>query len=118
MPYVAHCDVPDPPQVYSCAVLRDPGSGLNRGYGFIKYMSKEIAQAAMAKLNDTEMKDHPGTKARLLAPAPMPAPFAAHRRPARGAASGCIRTVGMQQRARRHAAVRRRLWQWWVFIAP
>lgn len=47
-------------QVYSCAVLKDPGSGLNRGYGFIKYKSKEIANAAMDKLNNTEMKDHPG----------------------------------------------------------
>lgn len=49
-------------QVYSCAVLKDPGSGQNRGYGFIKFKSKEIAQKAMAKLNDTEMKDHPGFK--------------------------------------------------------
>ena len=48
--------------MYSCAVLTDPGTGLNRGYGFIKFKSKEIAQVAMDKLNDTEMKDHPGVK--------------------------------------------------------
>jgi len=53
-------------EVYSCAVLKDPGSGQNRGYGFIKFKSKEIAQKAMAKLNDTEMKDHPGFKIRVL----------------------------------------------------
>ena len=47
-------------QVYSCAVLKDPGSGLNRGYGFIKYKSKDVANSAMEKLNNTEMKDHPG----------------------------------------------------------
>lgn len=41
-------------------MLKDPGSGLNRGYGFIKYTSKEAATAAMEKLNNTEMKDHPG----------------------------------------------------------
>jgi RNA recognition motif. (a.k.a. RRM, RBD, or RNP domain) len=41
-------------------VLKDPGSGLNRGYGFIKYKSKEVANAAMEKLNNTEIKDHPG----------------------------------------------------------
>ena len=52
-------------QVYSCAVLKDPGSGLNRGYGFIKYNSKEVAAAAMEKLNNTEMKDHPGHQARI-----------------------------------------------------
>ncbi len=55
-------------QVYSCAVLRDPGSGLNRGYGFIKFKSKEIAQKAMTKLNDTEMKDHPGMKVPTSSP--------------------------------------------------
>lgn len=60
-------------QVYSCAVLRDPGSGLNRGYGFIKFKSKEIAQKAMTKLNDTEMKDHPGMKVPTSSPPASPA---------------------------------------------
>lgn len=64
-------------QVYSCAVLRDPGSGLNRGYGFIKFKSKEIAQKAMAKLNDTEMKDQPGTKVPTSSPPAPPACLAA-----------------------------------------
>ena len=41
-------------------MLKDPGSGLNRGYGFIKYKSKDVANSAMEKLNNTEMKDHPG----------------------------------------------------------
>jgi RNA recognition motif-containing protein len=53
-------------QVYSCAVLKDPGSGLNRGYGFIKYKSKDVANSAMEKLNNTEMKDHPGHQVYLV----------------------------------------------------
>lgn len=53
-------------EVYSCAVLTDPTSGQNRGYGFIKYKSKEIAQAAMAKLNDTHLRAHPSIKIRVL----------------------------------------------------
>lgn len=52
--------------VHSCSLVKEPGStGQNRGYGFVKFMTKEGANKAMQELHQTEMEAFPNMKLRF-----------------------------------------------------
>lgn len=52
--------------VHSCSLVKEPGSsGQNRGYGFVKFMTKEGANKAMQELHQTEMPAFPNMKLRF-----------------------------------------------------
>ncbi len=50
-------------QVHSVSIAKDSSTGLSKGFGFVKYMSKESADKAKATLNGTPLKDFPELKA-------------------------------------------------------
>ena len=50
-------------QVHSVSISKDSSTGLSKGFGFVKYMSKESADKAKATLNGTPLKDFPELKA-------------------------------------------------------
>ena len=52
-----------PRQVHSVSISKDPSTGLSKGFGFVKYMSKEAADKAKSTLNGTPLKDFPEMKA-------------------------------------------------------
>ncbi|KAL0028222.1 hypothetical protein WJX79_002460 [Trebouxia sp. C0005] len=52
--------------VHSCSLVKEPGSsGQNRGYGFVKFMTKEGANKAMQELHQTEMPAFSNMKLRF-----------------------------------------------------
>jgi heterogeneous nuclear ribonucleoprotein R len=53
-------------EVHSVSLARDPGSqGQNKGYGFIKFTTKESADKAKVDLHQKEMTEYPGVKLRI-----------------------------------------------------
>jgi heterogeneous nuclear ribonucleoprotein R len=52
--------------VHSAKLIRDPNNpSQNRGYGFVKYYTKEAALTAQDQLNMRELPDYPGQKVRI-----------------------------------------------------
>ena len=52
------------------SISKDPSTGLSKGFGFVKYMSKESADKAKATLNGTPLNDFPEMKVRTLKTCP------------------------------------------------
>ncbi|KAK9837452.1 hypothetical protein WJX81_003692 [Elliptochloris bilobata] len=53
-------------EVHSVTLLKDPqNASQNRGFGFVKYKTKEAATAALAKLGGRELADFPGQMLRV-----------------------------------------------------
>ncbi len=42
--------------IVSCKLIKDAGTGRSRGFGFIEYGSKEESDAAIEKMNNTEVQ--------------------------------------------------------------
>ncbi|KAK9863297.1 hypothetical protein WJX84_005658 [Apatococcus fuscideae] len=52
--------------IFSCSLLKDPGNpGTNRGYGFIKYKEKVVADKAMETLHQQSLLQFPENKLRV-----------------------------------------------------
>lgn len=58
-------------QVHSVAITKDPATGLGKGFGFVKYKTKEAADKAKASLHSTALKDFPASKVRAAAGAAL-----------------------------------------------